>query len=190
MLNKALPRDANNVGVQVLTGLLLLDGDTKTATITTAQVASNVITLTTADDHEISIGQQIVVALSPASTTYDGTYVVTGVPSSKQLAVNKTIGDTGPTTVTGTVSCSGWISPISSDTTEVVLTFPANSFALSVYASDNDVELRKVAGGALYGVIPIPKTTWFEIPGKPSDKIYFGRSSATLLYFAFQSLNS
>lgn len=68
----------------------LLPGQTVPATVTNKALTTNVATLTTAAAHGLTVGQAVVVALSPADPVFDGTYVVASVPTSTTFTYAKT----------------------------------------------------------------------------------------------------
>jgi len=74
--------------------------EVKTRTITTKALASNIVTLTTSVAHGFSIGQTVVV--SGIDSVFNGTYVITTVPTSTTFTYAKTGTDTASTASSGT----------------------------------------------------------------------------------------
>lgn len=72
--------------------------DSKENKITNAVLASNVVTLTTQYTHGFSVGNSVTVA-DMATATYNGTYTITAVPTTKTFRYAKTNSNI-PTTVT------------------------------------------------------------------------------------------
>ena len=77
--------------------------DVATNTISTKSLTSNVATLTTGTAHGFEVGQTVVV--SDVDSTFNGTYVITAVPSDTQFRYAKTAADVASTPVSpaGTV---------------------------------------------------------------------------------------
>lgn len=74
----------------------------QTATVSNKALAANVATLTTTTPHGFSVGQPIVVA--GVDATFDGSYVVTGVPTPTTLTYAKTAANVASTASGGTVT--------------------------------------------------------------------------------------
>lgn len=70
-------------------------------TVTNKQLTSNVATLTTAADHQLLSGMQITVA--GVDATFNGTYTITGTPTSTTLTYVKTATDVPSTASGGTI---------------------------------------------------------------------------------------
>ena len=74
----------------------------KTANITNAALTTNVVTLTTAADHGMLVGETIDVA-DVVNTVFNGRYVVTTVPTTTTLTYAKTNADIATAAATGTI---------------------------------------------------------------------------------------
>lgn len=74
--------------------------DTKSAVVNNKSVTSNVARLTTAMAHGFAIGQTVVVG--GVDATFNGTYTITGVPSTTTFTYAKTTGDVASAAVSPT----------------------------------------------------------------------------------------
>lgn len=70
-------------------------------------LTSNVATITTADPHGLQVGNAVTVALSPADTSFDGTYTVTGVPTTTTFTYAKTASNVASASTAGSVTGPG-----------------------------------------------------------------------------------
>ena len=75
---------------------------TITNTITTKALTANVATLTTATNHGLCVGMQVVV--SGVDATFNGTYTITTIPTTTTFTYAKTAANVASTATTGTVT--------------------------------------------------------------------------------------
>jgi hypothetical protein len=75
-------------------------------TITTVQRASNVATITTSTTHNLSAGMTVTVAAT-TNTSFNGTFIVTSVPTTTTYTYAQVAADLGPTADTGTSTVAG-----------------------------------------------------------------------------------
>lgn len=73
-----------------------------TATVTNKALTSNVVTLTTAGNHGLFVGDTVVVSIG--DTTFDGTFTVTGVPTATTLTYAKAAANVTSAATSGTVA--------------------------------------------------------------------------------------
>jgi hypothetical protein len=95
---------AGNSNTNDLVDLGLVGGygksvSTLSASITVATLSSNVATLTTGVAHGFSIND--IVTVSGVSASYDGSYIITGVPVSNQFSYAKALGNISTASVSG-----------------------------------------------------------------------------------------
>lgn len=76
------------------------------ATLTTAALTSNVVTLTTSAAHGFVVGAQVTVAAS--NTAYNGTFAIVATPSSTTFTYALTHADISSASVTGTATSPAW----------------------------------------------------------------------------------
>jgi hypothetical protein len=81
-------------------GTILTDGTTVSRTISNKALTSNVATLTTSAAHTFTVGQSVVVA--GVDSTFNGTYTITGTPTSTTFTYALTAADVTSTAATGT----------------------------------------------------------------------------------------
>lgn len=117
-----------------INGVLTLDGGdvdkiypTVTNTITNKALTSNVATLTTGTAHGFEVGADVVI--TGVDATFNGTYIVTSVPTSTTFTYAKTASNVGSTAV----------SPVGAVTSSAVHFIDHNTGAdTNVYAITND----------------------------------------------------
>lgn len=76
------------------------------ATLTTAALTSNVVTLTTAAPHGFVVGAQVTVAAS--NTAYNGTFTIATTPTTTTFTYALTHADISSASVTGTATSPAW----------------------------------------------------------------------------------
>ena len=74
-------------------------------------------------------------------------------------------------------------SPITTNTTDVALIFPAHACQLMIKVTTSDATVKQ--GSATY---LIPANTDFIIPGVPGDTVTIGRTTTTTVNFMFANL--
>lgn len=89
--------DATTGQTKVLTAL-----DVASVAISNVALTTNVATITTAANHNLVVGQVVVVDAS--NNTFDGTFTVTSVPTATTFTYNKTAANVGAVAATGTVT--------------------------------------------------------------------------------------
>ena len=121
---------------EMIAGGTILTGTVGTAaTITNKALTSNVATLTTAANHNLSVGDTVVVA--GVDATFNGSYIVTTVGSTTTFSYAKTAANVTATAATGTATKgdnTGWAAPAAG-----VIPTP-NGIALEVWS-------RAIVGG-------------------------------------------
>jgi hypothetical protein len=85
-------------------GLGVVFFDKSTAVVVSKARDTNVVTLTFSEPHAFSIGDNVVVALSPADATMDGARAVTATPTLNQITFTANGVDVVTTTTGGTVT--------------------------------------------------------------------------------------
>ena len=82
-------------------------------TASTKALTSNVATITTSTAHGFSPFQSVVIALSPADATFDGTYEIATVPTLNTFTFARTSGNIASQATVGTVSAiPGFTNPV------------------------------------------------------------------------------
>lgn len=74
------------------------------ATVTNEALTTNVATLTTAAAHGFTVGQSVVVALSPVDAVFDGTYTIVAVPTATTFTYDRTNNNVNSVATGGTAT--------------------------------------------------------------------------------------
>ncbi|MFM7525888.1 MAG: hypothetical protein ACKO48_05165, partial [Actinomycetota bacterium] len=126
------------------------------ATITTAVLASNVATITTAAAHGLVAGNTVVIAMTPPNAVYDGTFQVASAPTDTTFTVAKTNDPVGSATVVGTATRTIWetITLVTGGGANVAVSnFPSNSGAA--------VTITRLGKASTVNLITTPATNYY-----------------------------
>jgi len=127
-----------------------LSGDLDTYSVSSITRASTTATVTTSDDHNIEIGQNVAIA-GADQTAYNGTVAVTGTPSTTTFTYEVSGSPTSP--ATGTITSSGSAS-VFSDTINI------NYNNVQDTAADNTLTLDQNFFGSFKFVYNASNNVW------------------------------
>jgi hypothetical protein len=112
-------------------------------TITTVQRASNVATITTSTTHNLSAGMTVTVAAT-TNTSFNGTFIVTSVPTTTTYTYAQVAADLGPTADTGTSTVAGRWNFYANGSAP---NFFAGPTTISVSSADAALQVTQVGAG-------------------------------------------
>jgi hypothetical protein len=101
---------------------------TSIKTVSTKALTNNVVTITTSSSHGFSSFQFVTIALSPADSTFDGTYEITSTPTATTFTYDKTASNVSAQATGGTASA-----------------IPGYTNAAAVFAIDADSDFAQIA---------------------------------------------
>lgn len=179
-------RDAAFQVVQGSTGNSYVDGTSSAKTVTTLDLTSNVVTITTSAAHGYAVGETVTVAVVTNAAVCNGTFVITTVGSATTFTYAKVHADILTGVETGTVT-GFYESPIAAGTTLVALKWPANAIRLFVTTSavcaiqPSSTTIAPGTSGS-YNTVA---ATIYELYGKPGDTTYIVRTNSSTINFRF-----
>lgn len=87
-----------------LAAYLIRTAATKVASVTFKQLTSNVVTLTTASAHNFFVGETVSVSIGDG--IYNGSYSISGIPSTTTFTYSKSFSNQALTAASGTATCT------------------------------------------------------------------------------------
>ena len=127
------------------------------ATISTAALASNVVTITTAAAHGLAVGNTVVIALNPASAVYDGTFTVASVPTTTTFTYAKENANVASASKDGTATRTVW------ETITIVTAGGGANTAVTNFVNNGGaaVTVTRAAQASTVNLITDPATSYY-----------------------------
>ena len=119
----------------------ITDPTPTTVSVSTAELSSNLVTLTTSSNHGFYVGTEV--AVSGIDSTFDGTYTIETVPTSTTFTYDRVASDVAETAVAGTAQS------VTDDRLTVTVTYEDALSVLGMIDSGSwDLYATRTSGGA------------------------------------------
>lgn len=190
-----LQKDSNSSAMQVAPDYSLIDNSAIVAAVTTMDLTSNVVTVTTGT-HGYVVGQRVVVLLLTGPTLFadvNGTFLIASVPGATSFTYAFTHANIASGASTGSTTAY-MASPMPTNTTSLVLKFPAKAVHCILRPLTANATLYRVTarGGSTQsttdGALTLYAGVDNHVNGLEGDTVYVARGTTTVLEFAFDLL--